>query len=279
VRDVVGYAGDAVAAWAWLNGTKERPVIQAAYRPAGGDWSVTTFDEVAGEFAPHPRAVIDAAGNATLVWVGGTGRTSLETARRAAAGVWSEPSTIVPSGASDPDLGVDPSGDAVVVWRNQGTRRIEASIRPGAAAAWQPRRFVSPADPNLDAVDASGARVAIGADGRTLAVWQRGTGEVVVETADLTGSWAPSLENRGRPLIRGTAHVGGRLRCERGSWEGTIPISYAYAWLQGGRAARGARGPGYTIRRVDAGGRIACRVTATNAARSLSATSRPVRVR
>jgi hypothetical protein len=80
-------------------------------------------------------------------------------------------------------------------------------------------------------------------------------------------------------VIRGSARVGGRLRCDRGAWEGTIPISYAYAWLRDGRAVRGAHRTVYTVRRADRRRLLACRVTATNAARSLIATSRAVRVR
>jgi hypothetical protein len=272
-------AGDAAVVWAWLNGTTGRLAVQAAYRPAGGRWDVQTLDEVSGDPPPHPRAAIDGGGNATFVWVGGTGRTSLEATARTAGGAWSSPATIVPSGSSEPELAVDSVGHAVVVWRNQGTRRIEASIRPGATAAWQPRAFVSPADPILDAVDASVPRVAIDRDGDAVATWQRGTGAVAVEAAELSGSWAPTLENKRRPSIRGTARVGARLRCERGAWQGTIPIAYAYAWLRAGRAVRGAHNAGYTLRRADRGRVLACRVTATNAARSLSATSRSVRVR
>jgi hypothetical protein len=193
----VDAGGDAAVTWAWTNGITGSLVVQAAYRPAGGAWDVRTLGEVRGERPPHPRAAIDDAGNATFVWIGGTGRTSLETAGWTPAGQWSAQSTVVPSGASDPELGVDPGGDAVVVWRSQGTRRIEASIRPGAAAAWQPRGFVSPADGSLDAVDASGPGVALDRDGRAVAVWQRGTGAVAVETAELTAA------GRRRSLTRG----------------------------------------------------------------------------
>ena len=272
-------AGDAAVAWAWLGATSEHPVVQAAYRPRGGSWEVRTLGEADGSLAPHPRAAIDGGGNATFVWVGGTRATSLETAGRSSAGTWSAQSTIVPSGASVPELAVDPLGRAVVVWRNEGTRRIEASIRPGAAAAWQPRGFVSPADPSLDAVDASVPALAMDGAGNAVATWQRGTGQVSVETSELGGSWAPTLANTRRPSVRGRARVGARLLCDPGAWAGTVPIALAYRWLRDGRAVSGARGRAYAVRRVDRGRLLACRVTATNPAGPASATSRPVRVR
>ncbi len=272
-------AGDAAVVWAWLGPTSEHPVVQAAYRPRGGSWEVRTLGEADGSLAPHPRAAIDGGGNATFVWVGGTGATSLETAGRTSTGTWSRQSTIVPSDASDPELAVDPQGRAVLVWRNEGARRIEASIRPGAAAAWQPRVFVSPADPSLDAVDASVPALALDGAGNAVATWQRGTGQVSVETSELGGSWAPTLANTRRPLVSGRPRVGGRLRCDRGAWEGTVPIAYAYAWLRNGHGISGARGVLYRVRRPDRGGRVACRVAATNPAGSSTATSRAVTVR
>jgi hypothetical protein len=272
-------AGDTAVTWAWLGGTSEHPVVQAAYRPRGGQWEVRTLGDADGSVPPHPRAALDGGGNATFVWIGGTGATSLETAGRTSAGIWSQQSTIVASGASDPELAVDPQGRAVVVWRNQGTRRIEASIRPGAAAAWQPRAFVSPADPSIDAVDASFPRVGIDGDGHAVATWQRGTGQSSIESSELGGSWAPTLENTRRPAVRGRARVGARLLCDPGAWDGTIPIAVAYRWLRDGRAVRGARGRSYAVRRPDRGRLLACRVTATNPGGPLSATSRAVRVR
>jgi hypothetical protein len=272
-------AGDAAVTWVWLGARSEHPVVQAAYRPRGGSWEVRTLGDADGSVSPHPRAAIDGGGNATFVWVGGTGTTSLEAAARTSGGTWSEPSTIVPSGASDPELAVDPQGRAVVLWRNQGTRRIEASIRPGADAAWQPRAFVSPLDPSVDAVDASAQRVGIDGDGHAVATWQRGTGQVSVETSELGGSWAPTLENTRRPSIHGRARVRARLFCEPGTWDGTVPIAFAYRWLRDGRAMGGARGRAYVVRRADRGRLLACRVTATNPGGALSATSPSVRVR
>jgi len=276
----INTAGDAVVAWPWRNTQTGERHVQAAYRRAGGGWSGPVDLAVTreGALAPHPQVAIDGAGNAVAVWVGGSGRTSLETATFTRASMaWSRSTTVVPSGASDPQLAVDPRGNAVVVWRNEGMRRIEASVRP-VALTWQPRVYVSPADPDLLAVDASAPRVGVDEGGRAVAVWQRGTGNVAVESADLTGSWAPTLANTRRPTIRGRARVGATLACDRGAWDGTVPIRYAYRWVRNGSAIAAARRPRYGVRTLDAGQFLTCRVTATNAAGSATVTSRPIRV-
>jgi hypothetical protein len=268
-------AGDALVAW-----VRADLSVQAVFRGAGDSWGSTeTLGRADGGVPPQPQAALDAAGTPTVTWIGGTGRTSLDAVTRTSTGAWSKVSTIAPSGASDPELAVDPQGRAVVVWRDQDTRRIDASIRPGAAAAWQPRAFVSPPDPSLDAVDASVPGVAMDGAGDAVATWQRGTGQVSVETSELGGSWAPSLANTRRPSVRGRARVGARLLCDPGSWDGTVPMELSYRWLRDGRAVSGARGRGYAVRRADRGRLLACRVTATNPAGPASATSRAVRVR
>ena len=87
----------------------------------------------------------------------------------------------------------------------------------------------------------------------------------------------PTLANRSRPVIVGAPRVGAKLTCRPGSWSGTQPISFRYAWLRGG--ARIAGGSRYRIRPRDAGSLLTCRVTATNGPRTLAATSRPVPIR
>jgi hypothetical protein len=277
----INAAGDAVVVWPLRNVQMGERLVQAAFRPAGGQWGgpVDLGRTQEGAVPPRPQVAIDGAGNAVAVWVGGSGRTSLETARFARAGMaWSRPVTAVASGASEPGLAMDPAGSAVVVWRNEGTRRIEASIRPAAATAWQPQLFLSPPDPDLSKVDASAPRVSIDDSGRALVVWQRGTGDVAVESAELSGSWAPTLANTRRPAVRGRARVGATLLCERGDWDGTRPIAYAFRWLRNGRPNAGATAATYRVRRRDAGSLLACRVTGSNVARRIAATSRPVRV-
>jgi hypothetical protein len=73
--------------------------------------------------------------------------------------------------------------------------------------------------------------------------------------------------------------VGRTLTRALGAWEGTVPIRYAYAWVRNGRVMSRVSGHSYRVVRSDVGSRLARRVTATNAARSVTVTSAPVRVR
>jgi Domain of unknown function DUF11 len=82
-----------------------------------------------------------------------------------------------------------------------------------------------------------------------------------------------------QPTVSGTAQVGQALTGSPGTWSGTGPISYAYAWQRcdaGGAscvAITGATGLTYTVATADADSTLRFAVTATNAAGSVTATS------
>jgi hypothetical protein len=81
---------------------------------------------------------------------------------------------------------------------------------------------------------------------------------------------------RTRPAISGRPRPGALLHCSPGRWSGD-PTRLAYRWLRNGRyLARSA--PNYPVRTVDRGARIACVVTATNAAGGARATSPALRI-
>jgi hypothetical protein len=270
----VNRAGDALAAWLWRSQPREVGRVQAAFRPAGGTWGPRTDVGGALEAAPaRPRVALDDAGNGYVVWLGGAGASSVQSAVRArASGAWSSAASVSAAGAADPQLAVDPSGNAVAVWTD-ASGATTAAVRPAAAGAWQPPLVLSGGG-------TSDPRLAVDRVGNALATWDvRAGARADVQSADLSGGWELTLVNAQRPSVQGRPRVGGSLLCRRGTWQGTVPIRYAYAWLRNGRAVRGAGGARYVVRRADRGRRIACRVSATNAARSLSVTSAPVRVR
>jgi PKD repeat protein len=127
------------------------------------------------------------------------------------------------------------------------------------------------------------------ARGKRVAHTYRHTGSytVGVMQSDATGAGSGStativvtratLANGRRPVIVGRPRVGSTLTCLPGSWRGSQPIRFRYAWLRGGDRVGGASR--YRLRPSDAGSLLSCRVTATNGPQTLAATSRPVRVR
>jgi len=86
------------------------------------------------------------------------------------------------------------------------------------------------------------------------------------------------------PTIGGTAQVGQALTANAGSWRGTRPLSFEYAWQRcEGLGANctpipGASAQTYTLASPDVGSRITVVVTATNRIGSASATSLPTAV-
>jgi hypothetical protein len=78
------------------------------------------------------------------------------------------------------------------------------------------------------------------------------------------------LENTSAPTITGTATVGQTLSSSTGTWSGTAPSSYAYAWessdtgTSGWSAISGATSGSYSPVSTDAGKYLRSTVTATN---------------
>jgi hypothetical protein len=266
----VNDSGDAVTGWQWRDQPKDPTIVQASFRPAHGSWGpVANLATVGRDFAQAPQVGVDAAGNAIALWTDDGGLRS--DARLTTTGTWSKPIALTKAVVSDPQLAVDARGDAAAVWIDAATQSVDAAVR--VAGAWQPAVLVTSAQ-------SSNPRVAIDGAGNGIALWNAPSGsEVDVQTADLAGDWQPTLVNARRPAVRGIPRVGRTVVCDRGAWEGTVPISFAYQWRRSGANLRGATRRTYRIRQRDAGMRLGCRVTATNPARTLAVASRPVRVR
>jgi hypothetical protein len=75
------------------------------------------------------------------------------------------------------------------------------------------------------------------------------------------------------PSIAGTPVAGHTLTCNKGSWSGSVPQTYAYRWLRDNVGIVGATSATYLVKAADAGHNLKCRVTASNAAGSAVATS------
>ncbi len=80
------------------------------------------------------------------------------------------------------------------------------------------------------------------------------------------------------PTVSGSAVVGQRLTADNGTWQGTQPISYSYAWQTCNAAVTSCSGTGktdqtYTVAASDVGKRLRVRVTAKNSAGNSSGLS------
>jgi hypothetical protein len=81
------------------------------------------------------------------------------------------------------------------------------------------------------------------------------------------------------PTITGTPVAGHTLTCNKGSWSGSVPQTYAYRWLRNGVAITGATSANHLVGAADVGRQLRCRVTATNSAGSAIATSSAVTIK
>ena len=89
---------------------------------------------------------------------------------------------------------------------------------------------------------------------------------------------ATAPQNTTAPSISGTLRVGSRLKASSGSWSGTSPLTFAYAWQRcnasgANCAATSATGSTYVVGNGDAGSTLRVIVRAQNAAGAASAAS------
>ncbi|HJR44380.1 MAG TPA: GH25 family lysozyme [Actinomycetota bacterium] len=85
--------------------------------------------------------------------------------------------------------------------------------------------------------------------------------------------------NQSPPEVSGTAEVGRTLSASQGTWTGSQPISYSFAWFRcAGSTCEpvvGGTEPTYELKPSDFGHQMQVTVTATNSAGSAEATSAP----
>jgi hypothetical protein len=207
--------GNAVATWVRLGAPS---IVQAAWRPAGGTWQAAVDVSTPGEDASAPQVAIDAQGAAIVVWerrtaAGDTSTRLVRAALRPAGGTWQPPADLSAPVAGEhplsPAIAIGPAGDAVVVWQHfDGTSSIVQSASRAPGGAWQ-----TPVDVSAAGEDASGAQVAIDAQGVATAVWQAGGSSAVVRSATRPagGTWQPqvSLSAAGTYGARVAAGTGG----------------------------------------------------------------------
>ena len=108
-------------------------------------------------------------------------------------------------------------------------------------------------------------------------------------SSSVTAAPAAPPSNTVEPTIEGRPDQGRRLTGSTGTWTGTAPLRFSYAWVRcgtdGGRpdggnctVVSGATDRRYTLRAADVGFRMRIRVTATNAEGSSTVASNPTGV-
>jgi len=110
------------------------------------------------------------------------------------------------------------------------------------------------------------------------------TGGLALSGGDARAQAQAAPQNTAEPSVSGDAEVGKTLTGNRGAWEGSGTISYAYAWLRcdsaGGNCAAVANATAttYALTAADAGSRMRFRVVASNGDGSATSTSNPTSV-
>ena len=164
-------AGNAIAVWKLL-GTNH--IVQAAARPAGGDWEEPDDLSAPGQEAGEPDVAINGAGEAVAVWTRLDGTDTIQAAARPAGGDWEEPDDLSDASqtAGEPGVAIDEAGDAVAVWSryNGSNFIIQAAARPAGGEWGEPNELSTAGQNAVSPVVAM--NVAVGA----VAMWYRDDG-------------------------------------------------------------------------------------------------------
>ena len=160
----------------------------AAPAAAAPTWLRPTGLTAEGDQAEAPRIALDAAGDATAVWLHFDGANYIvQSAARPAGGSWSAPVDLSAPGedADAPQVAVDPGGDATAVWtRFNGAETGSNSIVQAASRA-PGGSWSAPVDLSLVERNAEIPEVALDAAGDATAVWRRFDGaNYIVQSAE-----------------------------------------------------------------------------------------------
>ncbi len=93
----------------------------------------------------------------------------------------------------------------------------------------------------------------------------KGSATGTATSAPVLGKLAEVLSNVTKPVVGGSAKVGGLLNVAPGVWNGVTQPVFGYQWFANGTAIPGATGSQYIVKAADAGRSLAVLVTATRA--------------
>jgi hypothetical protein len=256
-------AGEAVAVWTRLDGTD---TIQAAVRPASGDWADPDDLSDGSQGAAEPDVAIDEAGEAVAVWRRSNGSNDIvQAAVRPAGDEWSDPDDLSASGqnSSSPVVAANVAVGAVAMWyRFDGANfRVQATVRP-PGGEW----------PKADTLSAAGEgaafpKLVLDAAGDAIAVFGRNGDDGPFVQATAYDFAAPQLN---AVQIPATGTVGEPVSFGVSPFD-VFPFTTSWTFGDGGPGASGNTvshvytAPGaypVTVSAVDGGGNTSTRIGA-----------------
>lgn len=163
--------GNAVAVW--HRSTGRDSIVQAAVRPARGEWSEPQDLSAPGDVAIDPDVAVE-AGRVTAVWTAiREHRPVVQASSRLIDGPWEAVKTLAGAiGKANPVVAMDDRGGAVVAWQawDGAFQVVQADLRSDDGS-WSPPETLS--GPGRGA---ERARVAMDANGNALVGWLRHNG-------------------------------------------------------------------------------------------------------
>lgn len=189
--------GNAVAVWQRSNGHDS--IVQAAVRPAGGDWSGAADLSAPGDAAFSADVAVE-AGQMTAVWVAvHNGSTIVQSSSRTIESSWKAAETVSgPVGISyAPAVAMDDHGGAVASWHaaSGGFLVVQAALRGGTGEWSEPEVLSGPGR------STSRPQVGMDANGNVLVAWIRHNGSwdaAQVARRPAGGSWEAAANLFGR---------------------------------------------------------------------------------
>ncbi len=196
--------GNIVAVWTGSDGSNN--ILEASYySSAASTWSTVENLSAAGQDSTHPRAAIDDAGNAIVVWSRFNSVNWIVQSSRysTATGIWSGTDDLSDTGqdADYPHLAINDEGDAFAVWcRSDGVNGVvQASRYSSSVDIWYAPTNLSasgplnPVGPYTNLPD-----VAMDNEGNAIVGWFQsdGTDEIIQVShfAVATTTWSAAVD-------------------------------------------------------------------------------------
>ena len=121
----------------WIENDGYTWIVHSSSLPCGGSWQPTTdIISQQDQKCASPRIVVDANGNATVVWA--ENDSAIQASTKPFGGVWQEtPDTITPAATpyvfyQSPQIAADAAGNATAVWKmfDGYNFAVQASTKP-----------------------------------------------------------------------------------------------------------------------------------------------------